>query len=138
MITLEFEEPNIEKCDCCENTSTRLTRYVYKENDAFAVYYVLFTDGHENKVAHSLIGLGEWGESGEPEMRTAFAVKIWDDKDNWAVTVTDKEESPWSHVDFLGKILNREEALLHKWIKDVYHITDHIVAEDKPVIEFFA
>ena len=70
--------------------------------------------------------------------RTAFAVNIWDNNDNWAVTVTDKEESPWSHVELLGKIVNREEALQHSWIKDVYHITDHIVAEDKPVIEFFA
>ncbi|WP_293264950.1 hypothetical protein [Neptunomonas sp.] len=138
MIEIEFEEPKHEKCECCGNTTTQLTRFVYQDGDAFAVYYILFTEGHEDKVAYSLIGLGEWGEGGEPEMRTAFAVNIWDNDDNWAVTVTDKEESPWSHVEFLGKIVNREEALLHHWIKDVYHITDHIVAEDKLVIEFFA
>lgn len=138
MIEIEFEEPKLEPCECCGNTTTRLTRFVYQDGDAFAVYYVLFTDGHEDNVAYSLIGLGEWGEDGEPDMRTAFAVNIWDNDDNWAVTVTDKEESPWSHVQFLGKIVNREEALLHPWIKDVYHITDHIIAEDKPVIEFFA
>jgi hypothetical protein len=137
MIEIKLEVPKKEKCECCENTTTRLTRFVYQDGDAFAVYYVLFTDGHEEKVAYSLIGLGEWGEGGEPEMRTAFAVKIWNNDDNWAVTVTDKDESPWSHVDFLGNILDREEALAHPWIKDVYHITDHIVAEDQPVIEFF-
>lgn len=138
MIEIEFEDPKQEKCECCGNIATRLTRFVYQDGDAFAVYYVLCTEGHEDKVAYSLIGLGEWGEGGEPEMRTAFAVNIWDNNDNWAVTVTDKEESPWSHVEFLGKIVNREEALQHPWIKDVYHITDHIVAEDQPVIEFFA
>ena len=138
MIEIEFEEPKHEECECCGNITTRLTRFVYQNGDAFGVYYVLFTEGHEDKVAYSLIGLGEWGKGGEPEMRMAFAVNIWDNDDNWAVTVTDKEESPWSHVEFLGKIVNREEALKHPWIKDVYHITDHIVAEDKPVIEFFA
>ena len=138
MIEIEFEEPEQEKCECCGNTTTRLTRFVYQDGDAFAVYYALFTEGHEDKVAYSLIGLGEWGEGGEPEMRTAFAVNIWDNDDNWAVTITDKEKSPWSHVEFLGKIASREEALQHPWIKDVYHITDHIVAEDKPIIEFFA
>jgi len=138
MIEIEFEEPKFEACECCGNTTTRLTRFVYQDGDAFAVYYVLFTDGHEDKVAYSLIGLGEWGEDGEPEMRIAFAVNIWDNDHNWAVTVTDKDESPWSHVEFLGKIVDREEALQHPWIKDVFHITDHIVAEDKPVIEFFA
>lgn len=138
MIEIEFEEPKREQCSCCENTTVRLTRFVYQDDDAFAVYYVLFTEGHEDKIAHSLIGLGEWGEEGTPDMRTAFAVDIWDNEDNWVVTVIDKDESPWNHVDFLGNILDREEALNHKWMSDVFHITDHIVTEDKPVMEYFA
>ena len=110
---------------------------MYQNGDAFAAYYVMFTNGHENKVAQLLIGLGEWGEDGSPEKRAAFAVNVWDDGGNWGVSLTDKDESPWSHVDFLGRILNREEALAHSWVKDVFHITDHIVSEDEPVIEFF-
>lgn len=138
MIEIEFEEPKTEQCECCGNTTTRLTRFVYQDGDAFAVYYVLFTSGHGEKVAYALIGLGEWGEDGGSEMRTAFAVNIWEDHENWAVTVTDKSDSPWSHVAFLGKILDRDQALTHPCIKDVFHIADHIVAEDKNVIEFFA
>ncbi|PHR87166.1 MAG: hypothetical protein COA78_37360 [Blastopirellula sp.] len=137
MIEIEFEEPEHESCECCGNTATRLTRFVYQDGDAYAVYYVLFTAGHEEKVAYALLGLGEWGEGGEPENRTAFAVKIWDNNNNWAITVTDKEESPWSDVEFLGTILDREKAIQHPWIKDVYHLIDHLVAEDEPVIEFF-
>lgn len=137
MIEIEFEEPKSELCECCGNTTVRLTRFVYRNGDAFAIYYALFTDGHEDKVVYSLIGLGEWGEGAEPDMRTAFAVKIWDNNDNWSVTVTDREESPWSHVQFFGKILDRKEALAHPWISDVYHITDHIVTDDRAVIEFF-
>lgn len=71
-------------------------------------------------------------------MRTAFAVNIWDNDDKWAVTVTDKADSPWGHVEYLGKILGREEALKPPWINDVYHITDHIVAEDQSIIEYFS
>lgn len=138
MIKIEFEDPKTDLCECCGNTTTRLTRFVYQDGDAFAVYYVLFTDGHTDKVAYCLVGLGEWGGNGEPEMRTAFAVNIWDDNENWAVTITDRDVSPWCHVKFLGKILNRGEALQHPWIKDVYHITDHIIAEDEPVKKYFA
>lgn len=137
MIRIEFDEPNLSHCDCCGNTTTRLTRFVYKDNDAFAVYYVLFTDGHQDKNAYSLIGLGEWGEDAKPEMRTAFAVNIWDNNHNWAVTITDRADSPWSHVEFLGRILDREEAITHPLINDVYHITDHIVTQDRSVIEYF-
>lgn len=137
MIEVEFDEPKKEPCDCCGNTSTRLTRFVYQDGDAFSIYYVLFTKGHDEKSAYVLIGLGDWDEDAEPEKRTAFPVKIREDGDSWAVTVTNKTESPWRNVEFLGKIIDREEALEHPWIKDVYHITDHIMAEDKPVREFF-
>ncbi|MDH1261977.1 hypothetical protein [Pseudomonas sp. GD03944] len=138
MIKIEFEEPHQERCKCCGNTSTRLTRFVYRDGDAYAVYYVAFTEGHEDRVAYALVGLGEWGEGGEPEDRTAFAVNIWDDNGSWAVTVTDRADSPWGHVTFLGNVLDREDALRHPWIKEVFHITDHIVAEDRQVVEFFA
>lgn len=137
MLKIEFEEPNRGRCDCCGGTTTRLTRFVYEDDDAFAAYYILFTDGHEDKVAYALVGLGEWGEAGSPEQRTAFSVKIWQKDGDWAVTVTDKAESPWNHVDLFGEILDREPALQHPFIQDVYHLTDHIVVEDKPVVEFF-
>ena len=78
------------------------------------------------------------GRDGDPAIRTAFAVDIWDDDDNWAVSVTNRSESPWDHIEFLGNILDREEALNHPLIKDVFHITDHIVLEDKPVVQFFS
>ncbi len=138
MIEIEFEQPQYEQCECCGRRTTRLTRFVYQNGDAFAVYYVLFTDGHDRKVAYALIGLGEWGESGSPEQRAAFSVKIWADDTDWKVNVTEREESPWADVTFLGEILSRDEALRHPWIEDVFHITDHIVTEDEPVIEYFS
>lgn len=61
MIEIEFEEPKTTKCECCGNTA-RLTRYVYQDNDAFSVYYVLFTEGHDEQAVYCLIWLGEWGK----------------------------------------------------------------------------
>ncbi|WP_269235402.1 hypothetical protein [Flavobacterium flavigenum] len=48
----------------------------------------------------------------------------------------DKEESPWQH-EILEKILDRKDALEHPWIQEVFHITDHIVDEDKELIAYF-
>ncbi len=31
----------------------------------------------------------------------------------------------------------RDEALNHEWIKDVFHITDHMVKDDKVIVSFF-
>lgn len=137
MINIEFEEPQSVECECCGGFTTKLVRYVSQNDTAYAVYLASFTPGHEDKVVHVVVGLGKWGEDASPAERTAFAVKIWDNDDQWAVSVLDKDESPWGGVEFLGKVLNRDEALSHPWISEVFHITDHIVAEDRPIIEYF-
>jgi len=136
MIEVEFEIPIEDKCPCCGAEETRLTRFVYQDGDAFAVYYAKFTKNHGEKVAYGLIGLGKWGEGGKPIDRTAFSFKIWANGDNYQVGLTDKNESPWKEVDFLGKILDRKEGLVHPFIKDVFHITDHMVTEDKVIVDY--
>jgi hypothetical protein len=138
MIKIEFEEPILSRCDCCGETTTQLTRFVYKNDDAFAVYYASFTENHGDKVVWGLIGLGEWGEGSEPKDRFAFPFRLWTDANNNLVSLTDKAESPWKEVDFLGSILDREAALTHPMIQDVFHITDHIVTDDQVVVAFLA
>jgi hypothetical protein len=44
----------------------------------------------------------------------------------------------WKDVTFLGRILDRGEALKHEWISDVFHITDHMVADDKEIVGYFS
>lgn len=138
MIKIEFEEPTKEVCDCCGNTTIKLTRFVYQDEDAFAVYYAQFTKAHEDKRLNGLIGLGEWGDDDVgPEARLAFPFQIWTHEDNYQVGLVDAEESPWNDVTFMGRILDREEALNHELIKDVFHITDHMVTDDLEVVKYF-
>ena len=111
MIEIEFEEPTESVCDCCGNTTVRLTRFVYRDGDAHAVYYAQFTAGHEKKRLSGLVGLGEWSDDSEPEKnRTAFAFQIWMDADDFKVGLVDAVDSPWNDVTFLGRILDRKEA----------------------------
>ncbi|WP_457329544.1 hypothetical protein [Rhizobacter sp. P5_C2] len=138
MIRIEFEEPTQTTCECCGKSTVRLTRFVYNGNDAYAVYYASFTNGHAEKRLSGLIGLGEWGEGGEPENRTAFAFEIRADKDSFQVGLVDAADSPWKHVTFLGRTLDRRVALQHPWIQKVFHITDHMVSDDKEIVDYFA
>lgn len=137
MIEIEFEEPVLDNCECCGKEIVRLTRFVYQDDDAFAVYYAKFTKGHSDKVVNGIIGLGEWGENGQPEDRLAFPFLIWIDETDYNVGLVNADESPWSHVTNLGRILDRDEALKHPWIKDVFHITDHMVEDDKLIADYF-
>ena len=50
--------------------------------------------------------------------------------------VTDAAQCLWRDAKFIGRVLDREEALADPWVKDAFHVTDHIVLEDKPVKEY--
>lgn len=138
MLEIEFEEPSTFTCECCGGITSRLTRFVYQDDDAFAVYYALFSDGHRDNGVVGIVSLGEWGEDGIPSSRVAFAFRLWEGQDNFNVTITDANESDWSDVEILGRKLSREDALAHPWINDVYHITDHMTDEDPEIREFFS
>jgi hypothetical protein len=136
MIEIEFEEPTIKKCDCCGQQIVTLTRFVHKDGDAFAIYYANFTRGHADKVVHGLIGLGEWGDNTKPADRIAFPFDIRTNETNYQVGLINAKETPLADTTFLGKLLDRDEALKHDWIKEVFHITDHMVSDDKIIIEY--
>src|SRR5690348_15470162 len=77
MLGIEFERPEHSVCECCGKTTTRLTRFFYKDDDAYAVYYAIFTPQHPEKVLRGLISVGEWGDDNlGPEGRLAFPFEI--------------------------------------------------------------
>jgi hypothetical protein len=138
MIEIEFEEPVDETCDCCGGKNTRLTRFVYKNGDAFAVYYGMYSDNHPESEVKLAISLGESGEGSTPEDRRSFGLILREAEDVYQVSVIDAEELPWREAKVIGRTLNRDEALKHPWIKDVFHITDQIVEDDSVIKEYFA
>ncbi len=138
MLRIEFEDPIKAECECCGKETVRLTRFVYSDNDAYAVYYILFTPQHADKVVSGIIGLGEWGDDEVgPEARLAFPFEIRETPNEFIVGLVDAVESPWGRVKMLGRILNREEALRHEWLSEVFHITDHIVSDDQEIVRYF-
>ena len=138
MIAIEFELPSVSRCECCGSETVRLTRFVSKDGDAHAVYYLQFTAGHDSLHIAGLISLGEWGDGASPDDRLAFPFRLWASTDAYNVGLMDASESPWADVTYLGRLLNRAEALSHPWCPEVFHITDHITREDKEAVAFLS
>lgn len=138
MLRIEFEEPHTQTCECCGGTTSKLTRFVYSEGIAHAVYYASFTDKHLDRVVYLAVSLGDWEEGSAPNQRRAFALKMRATDNQYEVTVTDASESPWRGVAILGPMLDRQEALEHPWIDDIFHITDHIALADQWVKKYLA
>ena len=109
---------------------------MYSNENTHAVYYCQYTIGHEPKVVNGVISLGAWGDESNPSQRYAFPFRIWTNERNYQVGLMDVSECQWSDAEILDVMLDRKDSLNHPWIKEVFHITDYIVAEDQPVIEY--
>jgi hypothetical protein len=137
MLTIKYEKPILgEVCPCCGGRTIRLTRFVYSDSDAHAVYYAAFSNKHPKRFVSAIVSLGEWGEGSTPAERLAFAVRIRAAKSEYQVMVINAEDSLWHDADILGRMLDREEALTHPWLDEVFHITDHIIEEDRAVRDY--
>jgi hypothetical protein len=136
-ITFDFaDKVEGEPCQCCGGKTTRLTRFVYSNGDAYAVYYAAFSNKHPDRYASVLVSLGGWGEGTTPEDRVAFALRIRSAKSEYQVMIVDAVQSPWHDVTFLGRVLDRKEAKQHARINEVFHITDQIGIEDKELRDY--
>ena len=136
MLEIEFEPPSTYRCECCGTDTVRLTRFELKDGNAHAVYYAQYSKGHETNRVKGIVGLGDWGDDAKPSDRLAFPFQRWVADGNYNVGLVDAAESPWQDVTFIGRVLNRNEALAHPWHEEVFHITDHMVAEDPEIRSF--
>jgi len=133
-ITIEFEPPQeADPCECCGGTTTSLTRFVYKDGNAHAIYYARFSNNHPDRLIKAAISIGEWGEGSSPAQRTAFALELRSGPERHEIMVRDAASSPWCGADLLGPMLDRDAALAHPLIDEVFQITDHAVLEDQPL-----
>jgi hypothetical protein len=137
MLIIEGATPKKEVCDCCGGMTTRLVRFVYQDDEPFAVYFAEFVAEHPEREVQAVVGLGDWGDDSKPEHRRAFALVLREHEAQYEVMIVNAAESPWQDVEIFGRMLDREEALAHPWIEDVFHITDHMVTDDPEIKAFF-
>jgi len=131
MISLELGTThNPFACSCCGETSVNLSGFVYRGGDARAVYWAGMTSGHEKRVIEVAVGIGEWGDGTSPDDRIGFVLTLWAEGSQPNVTIVSPDESRWSTIALIGRILPRDEALRHPLIKEVFHITDHLLTDD--------
>jgi Mrp family chromosome partitioning ATPase len=137
MLSIEFEPENqSEPCECCGGKTTSLTRFVYNDGDAYAVYYAKFSNNHPERVVVATVSLGEWGEGSTPDQRVAFALELRNSENEYQVGLIDAQFSPWQDAKTIGRTLSRDEALAHPLVKEAFHVTDHMVTDDAPIHEY--
>ncbi len=130
--SIERDPPSLSRCDCCGGLTVRLTRFVNRDDAAFAVYYVRYSNNHPENELFMLISVGPWGEGSAPEERSAFFCKVRPTEDAaYTVMLANGNESPWADVELLGKPLSRAEALQHPMKATIFELLDDAFVNDR-------
>ena len=133
---IEMNEPASSRCECCGSLTVKLTRFVYRDGDAFAVYYAQYSNNHPDHDLEMLISIGEWDEHSEPSQRSAFYCRVRSNTDSYAVSLEDASGSPWSDSRIMGAMLSRAEALAHPLKSTAFEVLDEALLRDRLLTGF--
>jgi hypothetical protein len=129
---VEYAEPRIEICSCCGKRIFRLTRFVTKHRDAYAICYALYTEGHQPQNVKYLISVGPWWKD-DPNLCRCFTIWYVPLAESHGYDLHDPVDSPWNHLTKVGRFLTRDEALIDENLPDVWSIID-LLAKQDPVL----
>jgi hypothetical protein len=139
MTTLRLEMGEHREGDSCEHCGAKSRTahgFVYRNNDAYGIYYAGWSEGHPEQGVSLAIAVGEWSEGSSPADRVSIGVRAVPAASSVDFTVLNPNESPWSDTPLLGRMLERDQALAHPVLNEVMHIAEHIVCDDTRVSRF--
>ena len=137
IITIEMgpDKPPF-KCECCGEKSQTVHGFVYSNDNAHAVYYAGWSEGHPDQGVCMAISVGEWGDGADPANRRCVTMDCRIRDDQFQFSVFDADQSSWSDVAHLGEKLSRNAALSDPQIGVYFHIAEHIISDDIRVVEY--
>lgn len=133
---IELSEPTSSRCECCGGLTVRLTRFVYRDGDAFAVYYACWSNNHPDAELALLVSLGPWGEGSDPAHRAAFSCLVRATDEAYEVMLGDAANSAWAQSRIMGQMLSREQALAHPLKATAFEVLDQAFGSD-PFLDGF-
>lgn len=124
------------RCHCCGLESNVGHGFVYKNGDAYAVYYAAWSAEHPERQVSLALAIGEWGDDSSAADRTCFGLEAREGEDEILFRVIEPRESPWSRTDLLGEMLSRESALTDPLLKEAFVVAEHVVRSHPAISEY--
>ena len=121
------EDSNPSLCHCCGKKSCTGHGFVYKDGDAYAVYYAAWSDSHLERKMSIALAVGEWDDNSIAEDRTCFGLEAYEAENDILFRLIDPENSPWPETDLMGKMIHREQGLNHHKLSEVFTIAEEVL-----------
>ena len=126
---LEIRERNVTRatCEACGTGYEFVKGFVYRNGDAYAVYFAA-CHGHPEDEAVLDVILGTWGDD-DINDRVTFSACVRLD----GASAIDATAAAAGQSDIFGQKLARDEALAHPLITAFWDVLDHVVVEDDDI-----
>jgi hypothetical protein len=67
----------------------------------------------------------------------AVCLKIWVEGAEFRMAVVDSVQSPWREESYLGRIMDRADAMEHPYLSHFFHIVDHVNFSNPTINGYF-
>lgn len=121
------EDSTTSVCKCCNEKSCTGHGFVYKNNDAFAVYYVAWSKAHYPKKVTFALAIGLWDEQSTSKDRTCIGFEAYESESDILFRVIEPDESPWPKTDLMGEMLEKSEAMGSSLLQEAFVIAEEVV-----------
>ncbi len=140
MSTISLEMGEARKpcvCECCGIPIETTHGFIYRNDDAFAVYQAAWCEGHpENQVNSRIEVGGDWGNAADRPKHAFFGVLIFQKLEETAFSFLEPEESQWFSPETANAFLSRAAALAHPLKDEIFHIAEHMARDDARIRAF--
>ena len=123
-------------CQECGGTHKSAYGFIYKDDDAYGLYFATLHVGHAQPSVGLTLSLGKWWDDNAVDERCWVFMTIWSDANEYRMGLRDPHLSHHFNYSALGKPLDREAALISPLRDDFFHVADVIVEKD-PAVESY-
>ncbi|HEV7698606.1 MAG TPA: hypothetical protein VGO43_00105 [Pyrinomonadaceae bacterium] len=123
-----------ETCADCGAAYTVSRGSVYDDGEGASIYLAGLHQCIEGKVAHLVVAVRPGYE--KCTEKCAAAIQIRNGGANLEMSLVDPDLSPWKDLDYLGRILTRDEVLQSVHKDTFFHIADHVVLENPTINDY--
>jgi hypothetical protein len=123
-----------DRCSHCGREFSVIRGSAYEDNGGIALYLAGLHSCDGPPIAHLAVAIRPgYRDNAGPE---AILLQVWTTDDSIDMRVTDAVESPWRGEAYLGRLLNRDEALASPLLETVYRIAGRVARDNAAVSEY--
>lgn len=120
-----------QNCEHCGELFEISRGSVYENAQGFSIYLAAMHQCGRGTLVHLAIAVKEGCK--DFQETCAVAIQISPTESEFEMTVVDSIYTPWQNESYLGRMLNREEAVNSSFIDTFFQIADHIVIDNPEV-----